>query len=71
MEPSIQSGDLVIIHRFSKVFNNIDKGDLVVSKSPDEYKRFILKRVKAVDGQLVRRGIHFETVIIFNILKVS
>ncbi|XP_025420239.1 mitochondrial inner membrane protease subunit 1 [Sipha flava] len=62
MEPSIQSGDLVIIRRFSKVFNDIDKGDLVVSKSPDEHKRFILKRVKAVDGQVVRRGVHFVTV---------
>lgn len=62
MEPSIHSGDLVIIQRFSKVFDDIDKGDVVIAKSPTEYKRFILKRVKAIDGQMVRRGISYQTV---------
>jgi len=62
MEPSIHSGDLVIIQRFSKMFNDIDKGDVVVAKSPAEYKRFILKRVKATDGQTVRRGIKYQRV---------
>jgi len=62
MEPSIHSGDLVIIQRFSKIFNNIDKGDVVIAKSPTEYKRFILKRVKATDGQLVRRGVNYQMV---------
>lgn len=62
MEPSIHSGDLVIIQRFSKVFNDIDKGDVVIAKSPSEYTRFILKRVKATDGQVVRRGINYQTV---------
>lgn len=62
MEPSIHSGDLVIIQRFSKVFNDIDKGDVVIAKSPAEYTRFILKRVKATDGQVVRRGINYQRV---------
>jgi len=62
MEPSIHSGDLVIIQRFSKMFDSIDKGDVVIAKSPAEYKRFVLKRVKAIDGQLVRRGIHYQKV---------
>lgn len=62
MEPSIHSGDLVIIQRFSKMFNEINKGDVVITKSPAEYKRFILKRVKATDGQMVRKGIKYQTV---------
>jgi inner membrane protease subunit 1 len=62
MEPSIYSGDLVIIQRFSKAFNSIDKGDVVIAKSPSEYKRFILKRVKAVDGQVVKKGISYQRV---------
>ncbi|CAH1722431.1 mitochondrial inner membrane protease subunit 1 isoform X2 [Aphis gossypii] len=56
MEPSIHSGDLVIIQRSSKMFNHVDKGDVVVTKSPEDYNKFILKRVKAVDGQMVPRG---------------
>lgn len=66
MEPSIHSGDLVFIQKFSKVFNDINKGELVIAKSPVEYKRLILKRVKAIDGQVVRRGINYERVCILN-----
>lgn len=62
MEPSIQSGDLIIIQRFSKIFNNLDEGDVVITKSPVEHKQFILKRIKAMDGQTIRRGIKFQTV---------
>ncbi|KAL4113282.1 hypothetical protein QTP88_016940 [Uroleucon formosanum] len=62
MEPSIHSGDLVIIQRFSKMNNNVDKGDIIIAKSPEEYNRFIMKRVKAVDGQMVRRGINYQVV---------
>jgi len=62
MEPSIHSGDLVIIQRFSKMVNNVDKGDVIIAKSPEEYNKFIMKRVKAVDGQMVRRGINYQVV---------
>ncbi|VVC40939.1 Peptidase S26A, signal peptidase I,Peptidase S24/S26A/S26B/S26C [Cinara cedri] len=62
MEPSIQSGDLVFIQRFSKLFNSINNGDLVIAKSPLDDKLFILKRVKALDGQSVRRGINYQRV---------
>lgn len=60
MEPSIQSGDLVFIQRFTKLFNSIDKGDVVIAKSPLDDKLLILKRVKALDGQSVRRGIDYQ-----------
>ncbi|XP_060870920.1 mitochondrial inner membrane protease subunit 1 isoform X2 [Metopolophium dirhodum] len=56
MEPTIYSGDLVIIQRFSKIIKNVDKGDVIIAKSPEEYNKFIMKRVKAVDGQMVPRG---------------
>lgn len=69
MEPSIHSGDVVIIQRFSKVFDDLDKGDVVIAKSPAEYKRFILKRVKAIDGQLVRRGVNYQTVSILSFIR--
>lgn len=62
MEPTIHSGDLVIIQRASKAFKYVDKGDIVIVKSPLEFKRFILKRIKAMDGQVVRRGIKYQTV---------
>jgi len=62
MEPSIHSGDLVIIQRFSKMVNSVDKGDVIITKSPEEYKKFIMKRVKAIDGQMVRRGINYQVV---------
>lgn len=62
MEPTIHSGDLVIIQRFSKIIKNVDKGDVIIAKSPEEYNKFIMKRVKAVDGQMVRRGINYQVV---------
>lgn len=62
MEPSVRSGDLVIVQRFSRAFNGVDKGDVVIAKSPAECERFILKRVMAVDGQTVRRGMNYRTV---------
>lgn len=62
MEPSIHSGDLVIIQRFSKMVNSVDKGDIIIAKLPEEYKKFIMKRVKAIDGQMVRRGINYQVV---------
>lgn len=68
MEPSIQSGDLVFIQRFSKLFNNINNGDLVIAKSPSDDKLLILKRVKALDGQSVRRGINYQWVCFYFIL---
>ena len=68
MEPSIHSGDLVIIQRFSKMINHIDKGDVVIAKSPEEYNKFIMKRVKAIDGQMVRRGIKYQ--VVSNIKKI-
>ncbi|XP_050428811.1 mitochondrial inner membrane protease subunit 1 [Adelges cooleyi] len=61
MEPSIQSGDIVIIQRFSKVFNNVDKGDMILAKSPNENK-LVVKRIQAMDGQTVRRGMRYRTV---------
>lgn len=66
MEPSIQSGDLVFILRFSKLFNNINKGDLVIAKSPSDDKLLILKRVKALDGQSVKRGMNYQWVSFFS-----
>lgn len=62
MEPTVYSGDLVIIRRFSKAFNSVNKGDIVITKSPVKHKQFILKRVKATEGQMVRRGVNYQMV---------
>lgn len=70
MEPTIYSGDLVVIQRFSKAFNSVDKGDLVIAKSPAKHKQFILKRVKAIEGQMVRRGINYQMVCTLYLLSV-
>lgn len=67
MEPAVYSGDLVIVQRFSKAFNGVDRGDVVIAKSPAEHKRFILKRVKAVDGQMVKRNMSYQTVSIIHL----
>ncbi|XP_050523868.1 mitochondrial inner membrane protease subunit 1-like [Daktulosphaira vitifoliae] len=56
MEPSIKSGDIVIVQRFSTFFNDINKGDIVMTKSPINYKQFVIKRVRAMDGQTIRKG---------------
>lgn len=45
MEPTLQTNNLLITERVSKRLNRIDRGDIVIAKSPIEPNIMICKRV--------------------------
>lgn len=48
MEPTLKSGDYVLVNRWAYTFRNPVKGDLIVLKHPQDGSRFLLKRVEEV-----------------------
>jgi len=57
MEPTIQSGDIVIVDRLSyKLFNSIKKDDIVIAVQPVNPEVSICKRVIEVGGGTVPYG---------------
>ncbi|KAL8614223.1 hypothetical protein ACOMHN_026440 [Nucella lapillus] len=53
MQPTIQSGDIVITEHISVNFNKVQKGDVVICKSPKSPREYICKRVVAMEGDRV------------------
>ncbi|XP_076471375.1 mitochondrial inner membrane protease subunit 1-like [Babylonia areolata] len=53
MQPTIQSGDIVLTEHISVNFNKIQKGDVVICKSPKSPKEYICKRVIAMEGDRI------------------
>ncbi|MBN3326074.1 IMP1L protease, partial [Atractosteus spatula] len=53
MEPTIQDYDVVFSERLSRHFYRIEKGDIVISKSPFDPKMNICKRVIGLEGDKV------------------
>eukprot|EP00118_Oscarella_pearsei_P015994 m.149197 g.149197 ORF g.149197 m.149197 type:complete len:70 (+) comp38518_c0_seq7:77-286(+) len=47
MEPTIKSHDIVAVERISSSFNNCKKGDVVVSRSSQNSKDYVCKRITA------------------------
>lgn len=47
-------GDIVIFERISFQFHSIESGDVVVAWSPYDPKMLICKRVRGIEGELVR-----------------
>jgi len=54
MEPTIHSGDVVVLDKFSfKFINDLRQGDIVVATQPSNPAITIVKRIKAVGGQSI------------------
>ncbi|XP_063044926.1 mitochondrial inner membrane protease subunit 1 [Engraulis encrasicolus] len=53
MEPTITSNDIVLSERFSRHFFRIDKGDIVIVRSPSDPRINICKRVIGLEGDKV------------------
>lgn len=45
MEKTIMVGDRIIANRLAFIFDNIDRGDIVVFRNPDDYNELLVKRV--------------------------
>lgn len=57
MEPTIFSNNILVTEHISPRFKNIERGDIVIAKSPSNPKQHICKRVTAVEGDKVKSGI--------------
>ncbi|XP_076144177.1 mitochondrial inner membrane protease subunit 1 [Alosa pseudoharengus] len=53
MEPTITSNDIVFSERISRHLYRIEKGDIVIAKSPSDPKMNICKRVIGLEGDKV------------------
>lgn len=45
MEPALQSNNLLVTERFTKRFKLLERGDIVIAKSPIDPKIMICKRI--------------------------
>ncbi|XP_043914898.1 mitochondrial inner membrane protease subunit 1 [Protopterus annectens] len=53
MEPTIRNYDVVISEKLSRHFYRIQKGDIVIAKSPNDPRTNICKRVIGLEGDKV------------------
>ncbi|XP_067850307.1 mitochondrial inner membrane protease subunit 1 isoform X2 [Heptranchias perlo] len=53
MEPTIKSYDVIISEKLSRQFHRIEKGDIIIAKSPNDPKMNICKRVIGLEGDKV------------------
>ncbi|XP_051885342.1 mitochondrial inner membrane protease subunit 1 isoform X4 [Pristis pectinata] len=53
MEPTIKSYDVIISEKLSRQFYRIEKGDVIIAKSPNDPKMNICKRVIGLEGDKV------------------
>ncbi|MBI4010015.1 MAG: signal peptidase I [Candidatus Aenigmarchaeota archaeon] len=48
MEPTLKSGDYIIVNKLAYVFGKPSKGDVIVFKDPKEKNKFLVKRVSKI-----------------------
>lgn len=53
MEPTIQNSDIVFAENLSRHFYGIQRGDIVIAKSPSDPKSSICKRVIGLEGDKI------------------
>ncbi|UYV76416.1 IMMP1L [Cordylochernes scorpioides] len=61
MEPTIFSNDVILTEHISVMRRKLNRGDIVVARSPTNPAQFICKRVVALPGDKIKRG-HFTDV---------
>ncbi|XP_013391472.1 mitochondrial inner membrane protease subunit 1-like isoform X2 [Lingula anatina] len=53
MEPTIKGGDVVIVEKISINFQNIERGDVVLCRSPVDPRTLVMKRVTLIEGDVL------------------
>lgn len=53
MEPTLYSNNVLLTERISRRTNRLDRGDIVVAKSPDNPQQLICKRIVAMPGDKI------------------
>lgn len=54
MEPALQSNNLLITERISKRLNLLERGDVIIAKSPIDPKVMICKRIVGMPGDKIK-----------------
>jgi signal peptidase I len=53
MDPTLQTGDYLLIDQVSYRFKNPERGDVVVFRAPPEPKKYFIKRIVGLPGDTV------------------
>lgn len=53
MEPTLRTNNLLVTERISKRFQNFDRGDIVIAKSPIEPEMMVCKRIVGLPGDKI------------------
>ncbi|XP_063602761.1 mitochondrial inner membrane protease subunit 1-like [Penaeus indicus] len=62
MEPTIFSEDVILTEHISPRFNRIQRGDVIIARSPTNPHHHICKRVTGIGGDKVKNGYRIHIV---------
>jgi len=62
MEPTLYTNDVLLLERISVRLQRLEKGDIVISKCPNNPEQNICKRIVGLPGDKIRNGFTVTTV---------
>jgi signal peptidase I len=62
MQPTIEPGDRILVNRLSYRIGDVERGDIIVFKSPQDHEVDFVKRVIAVGGDTIEVDNHMVRV---------
>ncbi|XP_011865834.1 PREDICTED: mitochondrial inner membrane protease subunit 1 [Vollenhovia emeryi] len=62
MEPTLYTNDVLILERISIRLQRLNKGDIVISKCPNNPQQNICKRIVGLPGDKIRNGFSVTTI---------
>lgn len=62
MEPTLYTNDVLLLERISVRLQRFEKGDIVISKCPNNPEQNICKRIVGLPGDKIRNGFSVTTV---------
>lgn len=62
MEPTLYTNDVLLLERISVRLQRFEKGDIVISKCPNNPEQNICKRIVGLPGDKIRNGFSVTTI---------
>ena len=56
MKPTLNHRDIVLSNQWTPIFGNVKRSDIVIFRSPMDPKKYHCKRIKAMEGDRIRKG---------------
>lgn len=63
MEPTIYSDDILMTEHITPRFKQLERGDVVIAKSPSNHKQNICKRITGLPGDKIKIGFNDYTIV--------